>query len=322
MTREAFMDASDVKTPANLAATIDRLLDSASRKVEKRLHRHFYPLTEAVTFTFSGGGSGFWLDRDLFTLTAATVDTVAQTVSAVELYPSHYGPPYSWVELMGSEVVLTGDWGFTQDTVAAGTLDGNITIGALTLDLSDSSLVGVGDLITIDTERLLVTEKTLKDTTADLASNLTADTSEETVTLDNAALVSAGEIVTLDSERMKIIGISGNVLSVKRAWDGSTLAAHTGAVNVFAPLTCTVERAATGSTAAAQTTGVTVFRNVAPGPVRDLCLAEALVTFQQEHSAYGRTVGSGDNERESAGRGLSAARKDAGGYLRARLAAA
>ncbi len=50
-----------------------------------------------------------------------------------------------------------------------------------------------------------------------------------------------------------------------------------------------------------------------PAPVKAhrLTLAEAINTLEQRKSAYARTVGSGENERESSGRGLSAIRKDA-----------
>ena len=56
-------------------------------------------------------------------------------------------------------------------------------------------------------------------------------------------------------------------------------------------------------------------------PITSLCVAEALVLFQQEQSAYGRTVGSGDSQQEARGAGLKDARKMAGVYKRGRLVA-
>ncbi len=125
----------------------------------------------------------------------------------------------------------------------------------------------------------------------------------------------------MDSERMKIISISSNDLTVKRAWDGSTLAAHSSGINVFAPRALTVERGSVGTTAATHSIAVTLTKNVPPAPITSLCIAEALVTFQQEQSAYGRTVGSGDSQREARGAGLKDARRMAGVYKRRRLVA-
>ena len=139
--------------------------------------------------------------------------------------------------------------------------------------------------------------------------------------INDATQVNAGEVVTMDSERMKIISISGNDTTVKRAWDGSTLAAHSSGINVFAPRTLTVERDAVGTTAATHSDSAVLTKNVPPAPITSLCVAEALVLFQQEQSAYGRTVGSGDSQREARGAGLKDARKMAGVYKRGRLVA-
>ncbi len=320
VSRQAFMAAADIHTPANLSAAIDRILASASRGIDQTYHRHFYPLTEAVTYSFTGGGQGFWLERDLRSISSASVDSNSQTVADIELYPTQYGPPYSWVGLMGAEVVITGIWGYSADTASAGTLAEVLDASETGVDVSDSSLIGVGDMFLADAEQMVVTESALLDTTTDLNDTLTADVADETVTLDDATQVKQNEVLTLDSERMKVISISSNDLTVKRAWDGSTLAAHSTGINVWAPRTLTVERGAVGTTAATHTSGTAITRNLPPAPITSLCIAEALVLFQQEQSAYGRTVGSGDSQREARGAGLKDARKMAGVYKRRRLA--
>ena len=321
VSRQSFMAAADIHTPANLSATIDRILQSASRGIDQIHHRHFYPLTESVTYSFSGGGQGFWTERDLRSIASATVDSTAQTVSAIELYPTQYGPPYSWVGLMGATVVIVGVWGYSADTAPAGALAEALDGSETDVDVTDSSLVGVGDMILAGTEQMVVTDSVLLDTTADLNDTLTADVNDETVTLDDATQVNVGEVVTMDSERMKIISISGNDTTMKRAWDGSTLAAHSSGINVFAPRTLTVERNAVGTTAATHSNAAVLTKNVPPAPITSLCVAEALVLFQQEQSAYGRTVGSGDSQREARGVGLKDARKTASVYKRRRLVA-
>lgn len=322
--REQFKTATDTHTSLQLNTAIDRVLQSASRNIEKRFHRHFYPKTESVTYSFTGGGQGFWLNRDLQSLTSVTVDDTAQTVADLDLYPSHYGPPYSWLGAMGSEVVVVGVWGYSNDTVPAGALAEDLDGSETGVDITDSSLIGVGDLITVDSERMVVTEKSLADTTADLAADLTADNSDVSATVDDGSLVNAGETITIDSERMFVESISSNTLTVIRAYDGSVLATHDGTstpASVYASRTLTVERGAAGSTAATHSDTTSITKNYPPPQITALCLAEAEVQFAQERAQYARTVGSGDGEREAAGKGLADARSQASSLMRRRKAA-
>jgi hypothetical protein len=108
----------------------------------------------------------------------------------------------------------------------------------------------------------------------------------------------------LDSERMLIVDIAGNNLTVKRAWDGTVLAAHTGS-SIYAPRTLTVTRGALGTTAAIHTTAAAITCHVVPGLVRELCIAEATNLLLQGASGYARTIGAGDYTKESSGTGLA-----------------
>jgi hypothetical protein len=65
-----------------------------------------------------------------------------------------------------------------------------------------------------------------------------------------------------------------------------------------------VARGALGTTAASHNTAATVYRWDAPGPTRQLCVAEAVTSLLQGRSGYARTAGSGEYERETTGRGL------------------
>lgn len=315
VTREQFQAAADVRTTSLRDSQIDRILQTASRRVENQLHRHFYPLTAAKTFQLSGGGPGFWLNADLYSLTSATVDGTAADTSDVDLYPAQYGPPYSWIELMGAEVSITGVWGYSNDTESAGALDAAVsTTTGTSISVTDSSKIGVGDLITIDSERFVVTGKAIADTGANLAADLTAVDSDVSVSVDDGTLVHVGEIITVDSERMLITAITSNTLTVVRAFDGSTLATHDGIgtpASLYAGRTLTVERGATGTTAATHADTTAITRNVAPYEIQAVTMAEALNMFHQETAAYARTIGTGENERESFSRGLVDARKEA-----------
>jgi hypothetical protein len=65
------------------------------------------------------------------------------------------------------------------------------------------------------------------------------DTSETGVDVDDGSLFAIGNIILIDSEQMKITGISTDTLTVTRAYNGTTAAAHTsGAViYLYAPAT-------------------------------------------------------------------------------------
>ena len=311
-TVEQLQAATDYKTTAYEQGRLARLLDAASRKIEKRLHRHFFPLTEAVTFIDPPTStlrrvttSGFWLDRDLLALTAATVDSTAQTVANVKTYPTSYGAPYSWIGLTGSTIVVTGRWGYSEDTTPAGAVAEEVDISETAINVSDSSLIGIGDLIKCESEQMLVTGKTQLDSAQNLgAGGLTASVADVTVDLTDGTAFNVGEIILIDSEKMLILDIAGNNGTVERAYDGTVLAAHAGGADIYAPRTLSVVRGAVGTTAATHVDTTALVKNVPPAPVTELCIAEAVTAYEQEASGYGRTIGSGDSVREARGAGL------------------
>ena len=328
-TVEQIQAAADYKPTAFEADRLKRITDAASRRIEQRLHRQFYPTTEAVTYTTPrlhkpqmADGTGFFLGRDLLSIASATSDGTTQTVADIDLWPGHYGSPFAWVELTGGTIVITGDWGYSNDTVVAGALDGAMSDTTGTAPkVTDSSLVGVGDLIVIDSERMVVTDKLQVDLAQNTTTTHTADTSDVTVGAADGSVIFAGETILVDAEEMLVQSISSNNLTVKRAWNGSVLAAHSSGADIFAPRTLTVERAATGSTAATHSDAAAITRNVAPGPIIDLCIAESLNTYEQETAGYARAIGSGETQREGRGFMLENARDQADSYRRLRLAA-
>ena len=305
----------DFKASAFETGRLSRLVSSASRRIDRRLHRHFYPLTETRTWVSPRAerppntqNSGFWLGLDLRSLTTVTVDTVSKTVADLEVYPTHHGPPFSWLGVTGVDIAVVAVWGYTADTTPAGVLAEALDDSETGVNVGDSSLIGIGDLILVDTEQMIVTAKTQLDTAQNLGTTVTADKAITTIDVSDGTGYAAGEVILIESEDMLIVSISSNALTVKRAWDGSVLAAHSSGKDIFAPRTLTVERGAVGTTAATHNDTTAITRNVAPGPIIDLTIAEAITTYQQETSGYGRTIGSGDNTREARGVGLENAR--------------
>lgn len=325
VTRETVMNVGGYGSV--IADRIDRAIFSRSRTIEDDLHRHFYPVKAAYTYTEHDeswwvSDAAFWLNRDLQSVSAITVDGSAPTTYV--LLPKD-GPPYNRISVdsyWNVDTIITGVWGWSNDTAAAGTLAAAVVSeAATTIDVTDSYLVGVGDLITIDAERLIVTDKTAIDSTANLDGALTAAANNQTVTLTDATGFVAGEEILVESERMLIQDVTGNDLSVERAYRGSTLAAHDTAKDVYLYRRLTVERGATGTTATTHLISAAITRNVPPPQIRDWCLAEVLTQLEQEGAAYARVVGSGETQREARGAGLTDARYQARRLARVRIEA-
>lgn len=327
-TREAVKQAAGINGTSENAA-IDRLLESHSRGVERDLGRHFYPKTETRYYDWPSVNQKaleLLLDGDLRSITTLAGDAqgTPNTIAAADYFltPANQGPPYTRIEidLSGTEgfssgstfqraVSVAGVWGFSADTAAAGATAEALDSSETDVDVTDSSKIGVGDLITIDTESMIVTEKSLLTTTATLSAGIASSDAVVTVPVNDGTKVKSGEVITVDAERMLVEDIAGNNLIVRRAYDGSTLAAHLSAAVVYAPRTLTVVRDSAGSTAAAHNTATSITRNVPPGLITELVIAEVISAREQEKSGYGRILGQGDGTFELRGIGLKQLRE-------------
>ncbi len=127
------------------------------------------------------------------------------------------------------------------------------------------------------------------DTAQTILADLAASAAAESVSVTTGSAYTIGEVLTVDSERMLIVDIAGNQLVVKRAWDGSTLAAHTTGAKVYAPRVLTVVRGVLGTTAATHLINAPIVKHMAPGPIRDLCLAEVVTMITGETSGYSQS---------------------------------
>ncbi|MET9012329.1 hypothetical protein ABZX74_15625 [Streptomyces olivaceoviridis] len=325
-TREEIKAELDVKETARSNARIDRALADATEAIHGLLHRRFYPTVATRYFDWPSSqyrpSWRVWLDdSELISLTSVTSGGVTIPLDDVLLEPNRSGPPYTRLELNigtsaawggGStyqrDITITGLWGYRNDEttlgVTAEALDASET--SIDVDAATSAAVGVGSLLRIDSERVIVTGRTQLDTGQTLGgAGLTNINNSVTVTVQSGGAFAAGETILIDGERMRVDDIAGNTLVVTRAWDGSTIAAHAAGAAIYAPRALTVERGALGTTAATHALGAAVILWVPPGPVRQLCIAEALTDLLQGRSGYARTAGSGENERETSGRGLA-----------------
>jgi len=328
-TREQVKRAAQINGPDE-HPSIDRLLESVSREIERELNRHFYPLTAPKYFPYPNTQSPriyrYWLDDDLIEVTLLVSGGTTIVPADYFKEPVNCGPPFNRIEIDLSSgaaflagitsqraLEVTGRWGFCEISAAAGALDEADDGTETELDVTDSSLIGVGDLILIGTERMIVTEKALLTTTTaiNMGAGIAADEAVLAITIDGIGSVKQGEIITIGAERMLVEGVGGAVLTVKRAYDGSVLAAHLDDAVVYAPRTLTVTRAAVGTTAATHADDTPITKNVPPGLIAELALAETIYALAQEKGSMALTVGQGEAVREISGKGIADVRKRA-----------
>jgi hypothetical protein len=186
-------------------------------------------------------------------------------------------------------ISIIGEWGFADDSTAGGSLVGSISSSATSITLNNSNRAGVGDLIRIDDERFIVSDRSSVSTGDTLQIPLTPSVANDLVSVSNGANFNKSEIITLDSERMLIVAINGNGLTVKRSYDGSTLAAHTGST-IYSDRALTVIRGAVGSMAAIHNINALVTKYEPPAPIVELATAYAISTLLAKQSGYVSTT--------------------------------
>lgn len=330
-TREMVKGASDIKETAGLNSAIDRNLERCARDAEAALGwLHFYPVQATRYFDWPSRQQGtpwnLWMDDNpLFSLSGATSGDDALVVGTdLYLEPGNRGAPYPLVRIRSSSnaswstgasnfqraLSLTGLWAYGNRTVAAGTLAAAIAdADTTTADVSDSSKVGVGDLVLIGTERCLVTDKTERDTGVNSTGALASEKSARALSVPDGTVFAKGEVITIDVESMRIDRVLGNTLAVTRAWDGTSLAAHNTNSDIYCARRLTISRGFGGTTAAAHGNGAAISRWVPPVSLTEWVLAEAQNAVAQENSAWARVIGVNESEREAFARGLIDLRK-------------
>jgi hypothetical protein len=326
---------------------VERVIEASSRDIDRWTRRHFIPKTQTRLYRWPqprpGRASWLWLDQDL--LSVSTLQTKAQNASPTTISSSDYflepnnpepdgNTRYNRIEIDLSStasfeagdtpqrsISVAGSWGWGNATTSAGTIDdsGGISSSDTALIISDASKIDVGDTLLVDSEQIFVSDRTFAakgSILLDMGSDLGATNATTTVTLDSSHGIVAGEIIRLDSEQMYVVSVSTNDLTVIRAWDGSVLASHSNNVAIHVNRTLTIERGVNGTTAASHSDGASISKYAPESDVARWCLAEAIATYHQEHSGWGRSVGTGDGATELDGRDLGQLRKSMVAYYR------
>lgn len=313
--REHIKRALDSGETARNNARIDRALYGGARSLESLCDgKRFYPELKTVEFDWPNHSYAptweHWFTGD------QAISIVSVVSGGVTLDSSAYNlrradgrrePPYSFLEIdLGTtnstgafqvgdtwqrSLQITGWFGWRDDQLAAGALAEAVDSTETGVDVTNSAAVGVGALVTADSERFIVTGKQQLDTGVNLGADLAAQNNADGVSVASGAAFAVDEIITIGTESMLIVDIVGNTLRVKRAYDGTALAAHTTGADIYAPRTLVVERHAVGTTAAAHDSGtaITVWDPVTEH--RNLNIAEAVVTMVGESAAFATKPG-------------------------------
>lgn len=329
-TREEVKTATDFQGTAYNNVQIDRAIQAASRDIDSQMKRKFYieDTTRYFDWPAQGGqGGGFvtypwkiYFDRnDLISLTSIQSPPGTNlNVNFINLEPANDGPPYTYMEFQRNQqiawaggptpqrsIVVTGTWGYTNVQDAAGTMANNYNSSATSIQVSNGALIGVGDVITVDAERMIVQDKAAVLVQAEVGTGAdTASDTDNVITVSNGALFNVGETLLMDSEKMLLLDVTGNNLTVKRAYDGTVLATHSAGDGVFAYRLLTVLRGQLGTTAVSLSTNDVITRLRVPALINRLAVALAINTVLQETSGYSRQVGADQGRFPATGGGL------------------
>lgn len=328
-TRERIMRAADVKASAYRSNEIDLAMEAGARRIDSLCNRGdsvrpgFAPWTGTITYDWpnvSSGNAGnsfrLWLaPHAIASITAMTSGGTTVTSQAYG-WPVDTGAPYPAIALdrTGAYALSPGNGAGQRSAAITGVWMGAAALEATSTNwllgsspnASQGSMIinapfGVGQILRIDSERLIVNDRTWS--ASGQTGTLTASMSAETLAVSDGTAFYADEELILDSERIWVRDIVGNNLIIKRAVSGSILAAHTG-VPIQWSRTAIVERGVLGTTAAAHTAGTRVYFAKPPSLVEQLNVAYALDQRAQETSGYARSVGSQESEREYMGKGI------------------
>lgn len=314
-TRRDVMDASDIRQTQDNVRQVDSAMQASVGDIDGLCKRRFWNSIQTQLWDWPNYQRAdpwrIWFDeRELADVTVnVPVVTTGGTLipsSAIFWGPWNYSPPFTYLELNRSQsysfgvgptpqqdVAITGNFGYWTKTRPAGALAAAVSSTTATaVTVTDSSLADVGDVIIAGTESMLVSDNAMADTgqaqTGDGCT--TASAKDNVLTVASGAAIHAGEPLQLDAEWMLALSVTGNNVTVERAYGGTVLDSHANA-EVYALRALTVIRGFGGTTAATHLSSASLTAALVPSQVRELAIAESQNYTYQKTSGYARTVG-------------------------------
>jgi len=334
---EAVKTALDSPSTARNNAQVRRAIEAASRSIDGarlgqgQLGRRFYPEVATRYFDAPTGRTPWHLDLreyEVSSVASIVCGGITLTTDDYVLQPASDGPPYDGIDLVrtrytswpysGSPVraiaITSSEWNYPATWEEIGSLGAQLDSAAtatatVTWTTAD---IGTGNVLRIDDELVVIRNRTWVDSGQNLGgSGLTASMASVAVAVSTGTAYAVDEIIQIDAERMLVSAVTGNVLTVVRAWDGSVLASHDTGADIYALLGVELDRGQLGTTAAVHESAAAIERLVIPGLVDALATAEALTTLQQQGIGYGSSARSEESTTFVGTAGLEQLRTDA-----------
>lgn len=304
----------DSVATARYDAQIDRVIVASARAIDKKMRRVFYPQQDTRTFDYLDHQYSLpwrlWLDSNELAAPPTQVLAAGNDITTSVLARNGRGdssPPYTYLEVdlstsaafaAGSTyqraVSVVGPYGYNLDENAGGTISGITSTTQTTAAVSNGALVGVGAILRVGTERMIVTDRGMADTGQACLAALPAANQAVSVPVADGTQFHSGETILIDAEKMWIDTVAGNNLIVKRPWDGSVLAAHDSNTAIYASRQLTLARGQLGTTAATHSASTAVAVHAPPGLIRTLSVADSMVRLGSERAGYVLAINRGE----------------------------
>jgi hypothetical protein len=282
---------------------------AASRRIEGRCHRYFYPNLTTETFDWPTHQYDIswrmWLDeREMCGAPTQVLSAGTDITDSVLVRPPQ-GPPYTSIEInlatlasfnsadtYQDAISITGPFGYCDTEESAGELATTIGTTDTVITCTDGSQADAGDTLHIDDERLLVTDTRMVATGATLTADLAGNNGAILVTVSNPSLINVDEYLLIDGERLWVSDIT-DVLICQRAVSGSVLGAHSSGATVFAERGLVVTRGALGTTVASHAAMTPMARLAVPQAIENWCKAETGVALMAQRTGFAAGASSG-----------------------------
>jgi len=338
--RELVSRAIDVKMTARAFTAVDRAIEANSADLDGFTHRRFYNVDQTNRWDWPNFQRAYpwrvWFDeREIADVTVnppvvytgSGGHSTPVLIAASDIFwgPWNYSPPFTFLELDRSsnaafgysatpqrDIAITATFGYALNLGPAGALGAAVSSTTVTtIQVTNSFSPGVGDVVTIDSERMLVTDRAMVTTgqTQQGSGCSTVSMADNALAVTDGTKFSPDEIVLLDTERMLVLDVAGNTLTVERAFDGTVLAVHSGAT-IYSPRLLTVTRGDFGTVAATHLIAAPVQINIPPSEVRDYVVAASLVQVLAEIGGYADVQGSGSSAMRNVGRNIAQLQQD------------
>lgn len=326
-TREEVRRAADVQLASYSDARIDRQLMASSRDVDKLTARNFMLNDTTHYFDWPNYQYAYpwrlWLDAaELadYTVNPPVVNSGGVVIPNTAIFfgdPNYPDAPFTYIELDRSqnfsfgngptpqrEIKITGSFGYWRQTEAAGALAAAMTDATSTgVTITDGATPGVGDMMIVDTERMLVIDSAFGATGSGFSSGV-----ETAFPSDNTGITTAtlfkDEVIQVDSEFMLVVSVgpAANTYVLKRAWGGSVLTTHAVNTPIYARRQLTVQRGVKGSVAATHLNNAQISILSIPSSVKQLAIAYSIIGITQEVATYSSVQSSRTTGESALGR--------------------